>query len=486
MTSAFLVGDALGQLRTLPDRSVRCCVTSPPYWGLRDYGVPGQLGLEPTPEQFVDNLVAIFREVRRVLADDGTLWLNLGDSYAPSGSNKGQVVDSMRKPTVRSAEHDPASGKQGYLQGTAVRPALPPGLKPKDLVGVPWRVAFALQADGWWLRSDIIWSKPNPMPESIRDRPTRSHEYLFLLTKSARYFYNGDAIREKQVTDYNGDGRHPIPPAGWAQQGLHTSLAHNAGTMDERQARARRLGVSSDGYDARKWKDRSDGRSRPPMTMRDREYDPRGRNRRTVWTIPTHAFRAAHFATFPPKLVRPCILAGTQAAGKRCDCDEEIRTPLGTAAPGDDRHQRLTNGRAGMARPRPEDEGVHVTTRRQQRHDAAELEALSEVGRDVLELEAGGAETFAHYVRTDRGGARALPPELRATWAARGWLTEAPPCDHADEGPDTVLDPFAGAGTTGLVASRLGRSFVGIELNPEYAALARRRLHLDAPLFHPE
>ena len=190
MRNTILCGDVLDMLATVPDGIVQCCVTSPPYWGLRSYldnddpDKPLEMGLEPTPEQYVEKMVAVFREVKRVLRDDGTLWLNLGDSYAGHHGNK------------RVPDDKAPSNKPGYVENMRATTAGISGLKPKDLVGIPWRVAFALQADGWWLRSDIIWHKPNPMPESVRDRPTKSHEYIFLLSKSKRYFYDADAVRE--------------------------------------------------------------------------------------------------------------------------------------------------------------------------------------------------------------------------------------------------------------------------------------------------
>ena len=360
MSADVLHGDCREILPTLPDESVNCCVTSPPYWGLRDYGtatweggdeacdhkgaalasssslagyssenvkirtfsvpfkeacgkcgarrIDSQIGLEPTPEAYVAELVAVFREVRRVMRADGTLWLNLGDSY--SMSTKGAGGD----------------GKQHTNAGTVVadrRWSISPGLKPKDLVGIPWRVAFALQADGWYLRSDIIWAKPNPMPESVTDRPTKSHEYVFLLTKSARYWYDAGAIQEPSIGAWNsavGFGGDEKKSAG---DPLLRTQGHGTFHADEEKT---------------------------------------GRNARTVWTIATQPFSGAHFATMPPKLAERCILAG---------CPE--------------------------------------------------------------------------------GG--------------------------------TVLDPFGGAGTTGLVADRLGRNAVLIELNPTYAGMADRRIVDDAPLF---
>ena len=273
--TAVHVGDCLESLRAMPERSVNCCVTSPPYWGLRDYGVSGQLGLEPTPEAYVAKMVDVFREVRRVLRDDGTLWLNLGDSYAnpPSGQAQrainGQGGDYGRGGFPKSEAH---VGK--------LRHSIPPGLKPKDLVGIPWRVAFALQADGWYLRQDIIWAKPNPMPESVTDRCTKSHEYVFLLSKSAKYFYDAEAVKEAAETKPHARG------------GTHEALG---GPMD-------RGGHSQ--YDA---------------AHQSRVWGDGTRNRRSVWQISTRPYKGAHFATFPPALIEPCIKAGCPVGGTVLD-----------------------------------------------------------------------------------------------------------------------------------------------------------------------
>jgi DNA modification methylase len=265
----LLVGDVRDKLSDLPDASVQCVVTSPPYWGLRDYGVEGQLGLERTPEEYVTNMVAVFSEVRRVLRDDGTLWLNLGDSY---NAQQGQQNLAASAVSTRGGGH-----KAGSVSYTSTRRATPPGLKPKDLVGIPWRVAFALQADGWWLRSDIVWSKPNPMPESVTDRPTKAHEYLFLLTKSAAYFYDADAIREP-VSETPG-------AAAWRR-------------LFDPAKQAKEASLHAEGM-----KGGNDGARDPFATAR---------NRRSVWTIATQPYSGAHFATFPEALVEPCILAGSR------------------------------------------------------------------------------------------------------------------------------------------------------------------------------
>lgn len=311
----ILIGDCRETLRLLPAGSVQTCVTSPPYFGLRDYGHEGQIGLEQTPEAFVAELVAVFREVRRVLRDDGTLWLNLGDSYASSTKGSGGT--------------NPDTSPLQAGKGKANRQAFDPrkvdcGVPDKNLLGIPWRVAFALQADGWYLRQDIIWHKPNPMPESVTDRCTKAHEYIFLLSKSERYFFDADAIGDPFV----------MPEGGKTiARGAHGSS----------QARA---------------VDGQPDRSNIGGFSRTKEL----RNRRSVWTITTKPFSGAHFATFPPDLVEPCILAGSK--------------------PG-----------------------------------------------------------------------------------------------------DTVLDPFGGAGTTGLVADRLGRRAILCELNPEYAAMARDRIAHEAGMF---
>jgi DNA modification methylase len=266
-TATIWQGDCLTVLRTLPDNSVHCVVTSPPYWGLRDYGVEGQLGLESTPEAYVARMVEVFREVRRVLRDDGTLWLNLGDSY-----NNFRV--SMNGQTVHNGEQrDKPPGRR----------AVDRKLKEKDLVGIPWRVAFALQADGWWLRQDIIWHKPNPMPESVTDRCTKAHEYVFLLTKNARYYYDKQAI---------------IEPAQYGEQHANKTTSWGTNCKHPNKANVAKYAYKSDNHTTSKMADGS-----------------HGRNRRSVWTITTKPYSGAHFATMPPDLVEPCILAGCPEGG---------------------------------------------------------------------------------------------------------------------------------------------------------------------------
>jgi site-specific DNA-methyltransferase (adenine-specific) len=263
---AILIGDCRERLRELPDASVHCVVTSPPYFGLRDYGHEGQIGLEETPDEFVEQMVDVFREVRRVLRDDGTLWLNLGDSYA-------------RNPAKGQHKPGQSGGKNAYVydtgNGRASSTFLGEGFKEKDLIGIPWRVALALQADGWYLRQDIIWSKPNPMPESVRDRCTKAHEYIFMLTKSPRYHFDHEAIKEPEVCGRKrGPALHPDAKSTNGNGGL--SRRESNGT----------------------------------------------RNRRSVWTVTTKPFKGAHFATFPPDLIEPCILAG-------CPSDGTVLDPFG-------------------------------------------------------------------------------------------------------------------------------------------------------------
>lgn len=262
----------LGNALHLPliDSSIQCVVTSPPYWGLRNYGHPHQLGLEPTPEAYVTNMVQVFREVWRVLKDDGTVWLNLGDSYA--GSWGDYVAPGSSKHNFQSESRWRRPGYEVDKHHNKPPTTKIEGLKNKDLVGIPWRVAFALQAEGWYLRQDIIWHKPNPMPESVKDRCTKAHEYLFMFTKSERYFYDADAIKEPQITDINTKSHQTFGAPGGKAEFVYGQK------------------VSGD-----KWK-------------------PSGfRNKRSVWSVNTIPYPDAHFATFPEKLIEPCVLAGSRA-----------------------------------------------------------------------------------------------------------------------------------------------------------------------------
>ena len=257
----ILQGDCLDEMEWMANESVQCCVTSPPYFGLRDYGHAGQIGLETSPAEYVRKMVDVFREVRRVLKPDGTLWLNLGDSYnAHPGQRKATDKAGDRQQTVRGSTAAPSRHAED--------------LKPKDLMGIPWRVAFALQEDGWYLRQDIIWHKPNPMPESVRDRCTKAHEYIFLFSKSPKYYFDIEAMKE------------PAVMAG-------SRIKLGSRSFAKRQA---------------------DGAGVKPSGNGNAEhYDvPAYRNRRSVWTVPTRPYKGAHFAVYPPKLIEPCILAGSR------------------------------------------------------------------------------------------------------------------------------------------------------------------------------
>jgi len=402
MTWQVLEGDCRDMLATLPEGSVHTCVTSPPYFGLRDYGHDGQIGLEPTPDEFVAALVAVFREVRRVLRDDGTAWLNLGDSYnsAPPGNK-----NPMRKSSLNGAQ---TSAKyRERLEDTQQRQqegrSLVAGCKPKDLLGIPWMVAFALRADGWYLRSDIIWAKPNPMPESVTDRPTKAHEYLFLLSRAPRYYYDADAIREDaQDRPYSGD--------------LIDEFANGTCRRTDGSIGDNRYARGASGYG----------------------HNPAGRNKRTVWTVTTQPYAGAHFATFPPKLIEPCILAG--APERACSV---------CGAP-----------------------WVRIVERTPTKDGESYESRMERWGESFTPAHQGG-RSFQ------------VPGRYNLSQSESRTLGFEPSCTHnAEPVPGVVLDPFAGAGTTGIVALRHSRSFVGVELNPEYAELARWRIRDDAPLLN--
>ena len=480
METKILVGDCLERLKDLPDESVHCVVTSPPYWGLRSYqGDPGMIGLEPSFEEHLENLVAVFREVRRVLRQDGTLWLNYGDAYA--GGGRGNYGDGQKQKTNAGSLIPPVermpTGFQGNNRGAGSVPEhqkgwMAGGLKPKDLMMMPARVAMALQADGWWLRSEIIWHKPNPMPESCQDRPTSSHEKIFLLSKSAKYFYDNEAVR----TPTNDKSK---TPDGWdTGKGSHGKIHKLGRTPKDLDGRSSRLGREPG------WRE-----NREPVT---------GANLRNVWKIATHSFSEAHFATFPPKLVEPCVLAGTSEKGVCAECGAPwVRVGVG----------------------RKPDVVSKALLRCRERLDlsVSELAELVGVGaNNIWDWEVGGhvptgprwdrlssalelgitREDFlerAEYIVTgsQNGPKRRASGELENMPYSERKLrirpTEArwaPTCEHdADPVPATVLDPFAGAGTVGLVAQRLGRSSVLIEISKEYAMMAGDRITQDMPLF---
>lgn len=270
---------------SLPDNSIDCCVTSPPYWGLRDYGVVGQLGLEKTPEEFIERMVIVFEEVRRVLKPEGTCWINIGDSYA----NKGGGFNTTKSTLNGTSNTEKRAGRKNKMV-TAVG-----GLKPKDLVGVPWMLAFALRDAGWYLRQDIIWHKPNPMPESVTDRCTKAHEYIFMLTKSAKYYYDYEAIKTPGLNP--ADDIRRIQKA--TLSGKSTPGLNNGIRQDKQRGHSRRHNGFNDRWD------------KMPVDEQMRM----GANKRSVWTVSTVGFPEAHFATFPEGLITPCILAGCPKGG---------------------------------------------------------------------------------------------------------------------------------------------------------------------------
>lgn len=458
MNYRILEGDVLKRLAQLPDECVHCVITSPPYWGLRDYGTgtweggdPGckhvasdirigmglatlgehyrggghkqgevtelhyrdlcaqcgavrvdqQIGLEKTPKEYIEKMVNVFREVRRVLRNDGTCWINIGDCY--SGCHTTYEGDQAKW------QHGEYPGTQEVGQPKYEWPA-------KNLVGIPWMLAFALRTDGWYLRQDIIWAKPNPMPESVTDRCTKAHEYLFLLAKRARYFYDAEAIKEKCVGDLEAsrnrwDTKDYIildqkpqkwmsrtkVPGGWdTAKGAHGTI-HREGRTEAEYVDTPLNGTH---------------------------------NKRSVWTIATQPFPDAHFATYPEKLVEPCILAGTSEYGCCAACGAPWRrvTKIAYNNPGN----RTSNGPRSLERR---------------------------------------AETAGFAVR------------LEKSVTTTNWQPTCP-CGVEERRAATVLDPFCGSGTTGVVALRYGRNFLGIELSPEYAKMAARRIENDAPLFN--
>lgn len=386
--------DVFEGLARLEDESVQCVVTSPPYWHQRDYGVEGQIGLEESPWEYLETLVRVFAEVRRVLRRDGTAWVNMGDSYCtrPNGNiGRTSRVQHSRNHAVYRRAHARRSAAQ------------PPGLKHKDLIGMPWRLALALQEAGWWLRSCVVWQKPTPMPESCRDRPTTAHEYMFLLTRSAKYHYDAEAIKEPTTGGAHGRGTGVNPkariPAGW-----------DTGPGDHRDKVGR--------YPRSKQNESFSAAITRPVSMR---------NKQTVWTVQSAPFPGAHFATFPPKLVEPCILAGTTS--QACaECGAPVRRVVARQPRGD-----WTKGR----------------------HETG----------DRLKEGRGDA--------TDGGRGAAFYEGYKAPETV-GW---EPDCICWEPGGRClVLDPFAGSGTTGMVAIEHGCDFVGIELNQAYAEMARGRL----------
>jgi len=409
MTVSILIGDVRDRLRAMPAESVDCVVTSPPYWGLRDYDVEGQIGLEPTLAEHLTVMVEVFEEVRRVLKPTGTLWLNYGDCYATAPNGRSAAEAKAVGGDDRTFRDKPFSTIGGVL-------------KPKDLCMVPNRLAIALQEAGWWVRSEIIWAKPNPMPESINDRPATSHEKIFLLSKAPRYYYDAAAVRQEAVgkTEHDLTGGRYSPPGQPAHTGTRAKKR-----ASEHASRRHAGHICHTGIDATP---RGAGRNL-------RNYEPAPVQ---VWPIATRPFSEAHFATFPPELAERCILAGAPAT-----CCSTCGAPVVRTV-----------------------ETELVPTAK-----AAKRNVVDD--RDV------------RADRQDAGSNRAKDGHVSG-WSNRVTTTGfAKSCACVDPGtvPGVVLDPFGGAGTTALVADRHGLDCTIIELNPEYAEIARRRLAKDQGLF---
>jgi DNA modification methylase len=450
-------GDCRDTMRRWASEGVKAqmCVTSPPYFGLRDYGHEGQIGLEQTPEEYIAAMVEVFRCVKDVLADDGTLWLNIGDSYA-SGGRK------TRDPG-QSKLHPAFTGEANAT--TSFRPDDGEGVKPKDLIGIPWMLAFALRADGWYLRQDIIWHKPNPMPESVRDRCTKAHEYIFLLSKSERYYYDAEAIAQPLAETSKARLAQPNLAN---QRGSDRVPGKTNGSM---KAVGPRFGGNKYGDD-----DREESRTKSGNEWRGESGKA---NRRSVWTVATRPYKGAHFATFPPALIEPCILAGSMPAGAY-EPDDLILSPTGDGEREADPSMEV--GRAGWSRPRRDAEGVRPMSRAEQAAYAEQLRNSQH--KEAMMQESGGESTFAHYMRTDRNGARAIPPAMFDRWVDLGWLNQVsiPPALAAPH-RSIVLDPFMGSGTTAAVSLQHGRKYLGCELNPEYGPLQNERIDAERNLF---
>lgn len=371
-------GDVREQLRAMAAGSVQTCVTSPPYWALRDYGVEGQLGLEATPELYVANMVEVFREVRRVLRDDGTLWLNIGDTYANDAKGpRGAESSTLTGQGSYQANANPPGLQKGWRNSSS-------GIKRTDLVGIPWMLAFALRADGWYLRSEVIWHKRSPMPESVQNRPTKAHELVFLLSKSAKYFY--DVIGSQEIA--------------------------TTGSKGSRFTRGKT--------------------AKGDMSQRPRD-EAATRNMRSVWSLSSFPFKGAHFAAFPPELVRRCLSAGLSERGACPTCGaawvrivEKVRRPTRSG-----KRSKVNAMVLDPCSPYQDHNGDVVGNRDPQRHVTEKI--------------------------------------------STGWRASCS-CGAGDPVPCTVLDPFHGAGTTMCVARRLGHAYVGVELKPDYIDLSIERL----------
>ena len=509
-THKIIQGDCIAGMQTLPDGCIHTCITSPPYWGLRDYGtatweggdagcdhikkekiglssglrndgrehtgmydgekatkmtmqynrecrkcgakrIDAQLGAEKSPEEYVENLVKVFREVRRVLRDDGTVWLNLGDSYWSNTLSRKDPVESMwgNRPAsdlTDGRDNIPTRNQRGGLG------AIPNGIKPKDLMGMPWRVAFALQADGWYLRQDIIWHKPNPMPESTTDRCTKAHEYIFLLSKNKHYYFDHEAIREPAASTTAARALRGLSDNHKLVNGAPGQSPHGMN-----KPRPRQFGATI-----------QEGTNRGDV---GRTFVDTGkRNKRSVWTVNTGGYKGAHFAVYPKKLIEPCVLAGTSEHG----CCSKCGVPW----------QRQTNKPTYNLEPVAsiDRKGIALTP-----EDSAIVLWIEDNGGDYRISVDGDKHTEQWNdipISNGRQTQFAKNGYTLLTWGEgtveNGWAQQCK-CKDATVEPCTVFDPFTGSGTTAVVALKNGRNFVGTELNPEYIKIAEARITEEIP-----
>ena len=468
-THKIILGDCIAGMKTMPAGCVQTCITSPPYWGLRDYGtaiweggddtcdhvekkkiglssglrndgrkhkglyegekateitmqyngecgkcgakrIDAQLGAEKTPEEYVENMVAVFREVRRILRDDGTVWLNLGDSYASNGC---YINAWYEKEHNKDKKHLHTENRERYEDRKAFRGG-EFNIKAKDLIGIPWRVAFALQADGWYLRQDIIWHKPNPMPESVTDRCTKAHEYIFLLSKKPHYYFDHEAIREPAAESTAARMLRGVSDTHKNVNGAPGQTAHSMN-----KPRPRQFGATV-----------QEGTKRGDVG--NTFVDTGKRNKRSVWTVTTKPFRGAHFATFPKDLIEPCVLAGTSQRG----CCSKCGAPW---------ERQIESTRIARNELPPEDPRYRPNTYKG---------AYGEIN--------GKGDAGYNSTKT------------------LGWSASCK-CKDAEVVPCTVFDPFTGSGTTAIVSLKHNRNFIGTELNPEYIKIAEARITDEVP-----
>jgi len=443
--------DAVRALAAIPAGSVHCAVTSPPYWGLRDYGAEGQIGLE----EWLARIVEVFQGVHRVLRDDGTLWLNLGDAYTHSGSERYPTGDEARTSRLWGSKQTLSAQKRARAARGAWK--VPEGLKTKEMMGLPWRVAFALQAAGWYLRSEIIWSKTNPMPESVHDRPTRAHETLFLLSKRPSYYYDADAIRE------------PFKPASLLRLGQKRFDGQTGGAKD--------YGNRTESGESNRSMRKSLRNQR--ARMEELGFNPEtgeggglmARNKRSVWEIATVPFREEHFATYPPKLVEPCVLAGTSQKGVCSECGAPwfrvSRASYANDTTIDGRPARGNNVKGGR-----EQGARSMASGERTRRVTGTLGWCPGCRCDGSRV----PSPPSGFAPTDRAEREAWYKVQEKNWQVfLGEVAEKVARARPTE-PARVLDPFSGTGTTGEVALEHGRRYLGIEIDPKAVRLSTKRL----------